>query len=542
MGKSGNFMSLSRISLVNLTVCVFVFVGFGSLFVFFSRAATLTADINGDGSVNILDLSLLLSSYNQTSGACLTAQNATCDLNADNSVNIFDLSILLTNYGTTSVMLNPPTISLNSSTKTISWSTVANATSYKGSIASAPVSNAIRTILDTPDLGNVTSWTPPADCGKTRYYNIAAKNSTTEQWSSQEVSITWPACPVLTSSATLLKINCQPLWVSGSQMIFNMRQANNLWDVFMGDTNCGNATPLLPAFNGHRGGTDVTPDGRYVLLETDYGNPPGQDIAEPGKGFKNDLELLDRNTGIKTRLTTGRMGTIWGRLHPNGSKITWSQMYQDPIASGDLWNYALGLWEVHVADLTPQGSIANEKSWKRSDDQGFYETYGWYNDKIMFASDAGVQPKSPWGYWLGSQDWLIPDSLPAGNSATRVSQPSPDPFGGLENNYHEFMFLAPSGMFSDDPGPWILTSVVRDSNGGMDLWRMKTDGSSATKVTYFNGKNVNFAWQQVPGYPPPIYSVVGGLAFDQSNPKLIYAGVALDANAKDITAFRIQLP
>jgi hypothetical protein len=65
-----------------------------------SAAATLTAatvtskpgDLNGDNSVNITDLSILLSNWN--------TPNAVADINHDGVVNIFDLSILLSNYGT----------------------------------------------------------------------------------------------------------------------------------------------------------------------------------------------------------------------------------------------------------------------------------------------------------------------------------------------------------------------------------------------------------------------------------------------------------
>jgi hypothetical protein len=61
-----------------------------------------TGDINGDNSVNITDLSLLLSSYNQNTTQCTTNNAFKCDLSSpgDGVVNIFDLSILLSHYGT----------------------------------------------------------------------------------------------------------------------------------------------------------------------------------------------------------------------------------------------------------------------------------------------------------------------------------------------------------------------------------------------------------------------------------------------------------
>jgi O-glycosyl hydrolase len=61
-----------------------------------------TGDINGDSSVNITDLSFLLSSYGQNTTQCTTNTAFKCDLSSpgDGVVNIFDLSILLSNYGT----------------------------------------------------------------------------------------------------------------------------------------------------------------------------------------------------------------------------------------------------------------------------------------------------------------------------------------------------------------------------------------------------------------------------------------------------------
>jgi len=50
------------------------------------------ADLNCDGTVNIYDLSALLSDYATTV--------AMADVNNDGVVNVFDLSVLLSRYGT----------------------------------------------------------------------------------------------------------------------------------------------------------------------------------------------------------------------------------------------------------------------------------------------------------------------------------------------------------------------------------------------------------------------------------------------------------
>ena len=56
----------------------------------------LPGDINRDGDVNIMDLSVLLANFGIT-GAAATDQPA--DINSDGDVNIIDLSILLSNFG-----------------------------------------------------------------------------------------------------------------------------------------------------------------------------------------------------------------------------------------------------------------------------------------------------------------------------------------------------------------------------------------------------------------------------------------------------------
>ena len=59
--------------------------------------ATKQGDINSDNSVNVLDLSVLLSNWGRTSS---TWTNPKCDINADGTVTVLDLSVLLSKWGT----------------------------------------------------------------------------------------------------------------------------------------------------------------------------------------------------------------------------------------------------------------------------------------------------------------------------------------------------------------------------------------------------------------------------------------------------------
>jgi hypothetical protein len=65
----------------------------GSTAVACAGSGAVTGDLNGDGHVNIFDLSIFLSHWQQT-GSSLPE-----DFNNDGVVNIFDLSILLSHYG-----------------------------------------------------------------------------------------------------------------------------------------------------------------------------------------------------------------------------------------------------------------------------------------------------------------------------------------------------------------------------------------------------------------------------------------------------------
>lgn len=67
-------------------------------------SSTQAADINCDNSVNVIDLSILLSNWNKTTAelAVLTIPYPTrSDINSSGKVDIVDLSILLSDYGTT---------------------------------------------------------------------------------------------------------------------------------------------------------------------------------------------------------------------------------------------------------------------------------------------------------------------------------------------------------------------------------------------------------------------------------------------------------
>jgi hypothetical protein len=351
------------------------------------------------------------------------------------------------------------------------------------------------------------------------------------------LATTVATAPAGASSGTLLHRNCAPIAAANGRLVFNTRPPGGLWDVRIGRADCSRGRPLLPPHDGQRGASDVTRDGRLVLLETAYGLQRHERIAEPGKGFGDDLELLDRRTGRVTRLTTSRMGTIWARFSPDGRKIAWAQME----APSDGWNHLLGVWSLHVAKLV-RGRLVAERAWQHPTQPGFIEPYGWLpgTDRVVFASDSGTRDPSAW--WLGTQLWTIPDRLPHGDPRTRVSRPFRTPTWCAKyawcssrvtegNAYHEFAHFN---------GGWLYTSVLRDAQGGMDLWRMRYDGGHRERVSWFGGRpGASGSVARVKGWPAPAYAVVGSMAWLRG---AWVAAVARDAQAEQMDAYRITVP
>lgn len=78
----------------NVFIFIAIFAGVGGISLWLSYAApnpALPGDLNNDNTVNVTDLSILLTNYATT--------NANADINGDGTVSILDLSILLSHYG-----------------------------------------------------------------------------------------------------------------------------------------------------------------------------------------------------------------------------------------------------------------------------------------------------------------------------------------------------------------------------------------------------------------------------------------------------------
>ena len=85
----------------------------------------------------------------------------------------------------------------------LTWAAQSGASDFAGAVSTAARGAASRTTT-YQDLGNTTTWTPTAQPGQTLYYGVASNGTAGQQWSTNEISIAWPATntsPVLTVAA-----------------------------------------------------------------------------------------------------------------------------------------------------------------------------------------------------------------------------------------------------------------------------------------------------------------------------------------------------
>jgi len=87
--KTNNFSHPQLI----IFILTFSAIGFIIIKSFAAPNPALSGDLNNDNTVNVTDMSILLSNYGTA--------NSTADINGDGTVNILDMSILLSNYGKT---------------------------------------------------------------------------------------------------------------------------------------------------------------------------------------------------------------------------------------------------------------------------------------------------------------------------------------------------------------------------------------------------------------------------------------------------------
>ena len=335
---------------------------------------------------------------------------------------------------------------------------------------------------------------------------------------------------VSVQSVSLWKQNASPMaWSANPDRVYyNAVGPDGMYEGYSANPDGSGATCLTctaPSFTRvgaatQRSVADVSPDGRYTLLEVENPNhlgAAGESISEPGKGAYNDVYLATTDGSQIWPLTdvtahgSGVIGTMWARFSPSGNQIVFDEMYGAAGAN-------LGYWQIVVANITWTAGVpglTNETVIDPSPNH-FMEPYGFSPDgsKVIFASDIN-QPS-----WMDSQIWEI------GTDGSGLTQLSPEAQNGMFTNYNEFAFFLPSG------GGIVYGRTVGSSSLGIDYWLMGNGGGASQRLTFFNAP-----WStEYQGY-----SIAGGLAFNPDDPDQFVAAVSHDATSESQTAVLVTL-
>ena len=320
-------------------------------------------------------------------------------------------------------------------------------------------------------------------------------------------------------------------WSSSlNRVIYNSMGSDGMFDAYSANPDGSDplcltcTTPTFPTVgaNTNRGASDVSPDGKYMLVDVESAPHAGQVggmWTQPGKGGSNDVWLERTDGSAAWPLTSGSasgdysFGTMWARFDRTGNEIVWASMTSPAVAN-------LGYWELNVANIVWTNGVPSLSDVRviRPATNIFMEPYGFTPDDqhIIFASDYGQAS------WLDSQiDTIDVD----GTGFTQLSHDGGT--DGFFTNYHEFAYYLPG------ENRIMYGSTVGSSDRALDFWTMAPDGSSPQRLTYFN-----FPWssQAMAGY-----TSVGGVAFDPNNPNHFIASLATDPNAQGINAESVTL-
>jgi hypothetical protein len=321
--------------------------------------------------------------------------------------------------------------------------------------------------------------------------------------------------------------NAAPVGWSASlnRVIYNVKGTDGMFDAYSANPDGSNPqclTCTFPSFANvgtatNRGASDVSPDGRYMLVSVERGDHSGigANWTQPGKGGANDVWLYSTDGAHAWPLTniyaSGQMalGTIWARFDRTGNEIVWASMYSPALLN-------LGYWQLKVANVVWTGGVPGLANVRVIEPavNSFFEPYGFSPDDshILFASNAGTPSV------MNTQiDTVATD----GTGLTQLTTYNPT----TAATYNEFAFYTPSNTI-------VYGSTLDANSAGMDYWVMNANGTSPQRLTYFNS----------PWHTEALgYSVVGGLAFNPSNPNQFIAGVSADPGAQTNRAYMVNL-
>jgi hypothetical protein len=323
-----------------------------------------------------------------------------------------------------------------------------------------------------------------------------------------------PATNTTTSTPTPWLTNFAPMGHSSAtgEVFGNRIGADGAWNTYavsvsdktkIRSLTLGN--PLYGTQNTHREVSDVSPDGKYMLVEVERPNHfpcfnatcAHAPEAGNGSGAYNEVWLATTDGAKAWQLTNidadHALGTFWARFDTTGNRIVFAEiMHPAGLPEYDGGEYlatARLTWTNGVPALTDRVNLGNPNL--------FNEPYGFTADgSAVIAASDHLTPGKP-----GAAKILL---FPMDGSAPRQLTTA------LGTEYQEFAFLKP------DHTGYLVSSGYKGWINGIDRWLVSASSSAAAPV-----RVTRFA-DYTTGNPKP--GISGGMAFVSNNQAAVSYG------------------
>ncbi len=277
-------------------------------------------------------------------------------------------------------------------------------------------------------------------------------------------------------------------WSASNKLIaYDRKGADGYYDVYVMQPDggsercitCGNPW-VIP--QRHNGNPAWHPSGEFLVFQAEKRLHPGFSFeAQPGFGRHSDLWMATEDGQHFYQLTNGPANGTHGVLHPqfshDGTRLTWSEMYELPNPFVD--KKFFGFWKLKVADFSmgPDGpELSNIREYQPGG-PAFYENHGLSNDNrnLLFTSNLHTTVRQLFD-----------------NDIYAVELEGGEPVRLAAARYNEHAHYSPNGKKI----AWMTNA--ENWSGGTDLWVMNTDGTDKMRLTDFNSPgNVAYLGQRL---------------------------------------------
>jgi dipeptidyl aminopeptidase/acylaminoacyl peptidase len=232
-------------------------------------------------------------------------------------------------------------------------------------------------LTNTPEVSEEgVAWSPD---GERLAYTVKPKES--PNYEIDIIEILTKKVTHLTSNTPAQVSNLNPIWSrDGKSIVFTQQNAAGKdGNIFIANAATGHATNLTPHDSERNfAATDISPDGKTVLLTSNAGN-----------GYQN-VGVLDITTKKITWLTTDKWETTSGKFSTDGKHLTWTLNADGNL---DIFLYDLA---AHQARRLPLNRGLNSLA-------GAETAFSHDGTRLLYTHNGPDAPNDVWAYDFATQ-------------------------------------------------------------------------------------------------------------------------------------------